>query len=960
MNGLRRAFHLRLVKAATRGRSAAVSLVILALTGAAGARAQTANSVVVEPGEAAVTGFSGAPQPARIALGEDPAAMTFIDLGGPSLRVVDLRRMGGPADAQLVGAPKPFTFAARDIGQAFGVVLDDADPPNIYVAATSVYGLPIVAPGADGAPAHVKSGAPGAAFMSGLWGPHGGPGAIYKIDGVTAKVSLFATVTTDGRANSGAALGALAYDPKTKSLYVSDRESGLIHRLSLAGVDLGAYDHGVTGLAAQGLPTVAWSQREPIDVASAKFDSADPSTWNLAAPERRVFGLVVRDGRLYYAVADSLRVWSVGLKDDGAFGDDAVIELAAPPAAGPTEISTIAFDGQGRMLLAERPASTGAFGFEPVAAPAIGRALRYAVVGRTADGRRVWQETPDEFAVGFPGDDRNVDGGVAEGYDYAPSGEVLTGSCGGFLWTTGEDLRAAADLALATRLAQRGALHVDGLQGEGVWLDRPRNVPPLTSYFVAYGDGPGDDAWHGRMGAIALRRDCAPASSATTPAAPGPFTPIRPRVPPPKFGAPTPTPPPPTPTPTPPGGCGPNELRRVGAEGVACQPSCQRPDIEIGGKCCPPASLVANAACSNSACPAGQTPIAPSNFCCDSAHVYAGSNGAPACCAGAVVNGQCAPPPPCAPSANNPNCPSGCAPGYAAIGGACCLASQVTSTGVCCPAGQAPSGPNKSACARLVHIPIGPLCCAAGLIPTASGVCCAVANATSTGVCCSRPVDPNNRSICPAPHPLVPLVRSPPANPVVPGCASGYTLTIDGSCCANRYLGPDGRTCQSVPQPCAPGQIRDRFGHCAGAVPASCPSGQERFGATCVTICPRGEVRTAAGGCAPTAASCPRGWARNRNGVCAPPVRAACQPGLFRNARGVCAPAARLACPPGLFRNRFGACVPVAPTACPPGLFRNRFGACVPFAPPGAFAPRPYPGFGFPGPGPAPPRGFLR
>ena len=42
----------------------------------------------------------------------------------------------------------------------------------------------------------------------------GGPGSIWKIDGATARVSLFADVTTNGRANSGAALGGLAFDPE--------------------------------------------------------------------------------------------------------------------------------------------------------------------------------------------------------------------------------------------------------------------------------------------------------------------------------------------------------------------------------------------------------------------------------------------------------------------------------------------------------------------------------------------------------------------------------------------------------------------------------------------------------------------------------------------------------------------------------------------------------------------------
>ena len=174
--------------------------------------AQQASTVYVA-GNAAVTGFSGRCRRHKSRPAIDPDQKTFIDLNGPSLRIVDLQHMGGSAHAQLVDAPKPFTFSAAQLGQVFGVALDDNSPPNIYVAATSAYGLPIVAPGPDGRPQHVRAGAPNASFMPGLWGPQGGPGSIWKIDGMTGKVSLFATVATSGRANSGAALGGLAYDP---------------------------------------------------------------------------------------------------------------------------------------------------------------------------------------------------------------------------------------------------------------------------------------------------------------------------------------------------------------------------------------------------------------------------------------------------------------------------------------------------------------------------------------------------------------------------------------------------------------------------------------------------------------------------------------------------------------------------------------------------------------------------
>jgi hypothetical protein len=233
---------------------------------------------LVAQGNAAVTGFSGALPPARIAPGDDPDRLTFIDLNGPSLRIVDLRHMGGPPVAELVGAPKPFTFSAAAIGQVFGVALDDSDPPNVYVAATSAYGLPIVAPGPDGQPSHIKVGALGATFMRGLWGPLGGPGSIWKIDGATARVSLFASVTTNGRPNSGAALGGLAFDPDSKSLFVADRETGLIHRLALSGADLGSYDHGLIGRSAQGC------RRRPGIVNSRSTSPARDSTAPTARP----------------------------------------------------------------------------------------------------------------------------------------------------------------------------------------------------------------------------------------------------------------------------------------------------------------------------------------------------------------------------------------------------------------------------------------------------------------------------------------------------------------------------------------------------------------------------------------------------------------------------------------------------------------------------------------------------
>ena len=105
---------------------------------------------ILPAGDAAVAGFSG-----TAIVGSPPSEpqrveKTYINIDGPALRVIGLSRMGGIPQAQLVAAPKIFTVTARQIGQVFSLALDDANPPNIYAAATSAYGLPIVVPDADG------------------------------------------------------------------------------------------------------------------------------------------------------------------------------------------------------------------------------------------------------------------------------------------------------------------------------------------------------------------------------------------------------------------------------------------------------------------------------------------------------------------------------------------------------------------------------------------------------------------------------------------------------------------------------------------------------------------------------------------------------------------------------------------------------------------------------------------
>jgi hypothetical protein len=237
----------------------------------------------------------------------------------------------------------------------------------------------------------------------------------------------------------------------------------VIHRFDLTGAERGRFDHGVDGRAAAGLPPVPFDPATRLDITNPAFQTDKPATWGYAPVERLVFGLSVYEGRLYYAVADGLQIWSVALARDGSFGADARVELQVPPWDGESEIAKVTFDDRGRMLLAERAAPTGAYDFGALAKPGVGRVLRYrrlpadqiaqqgeAVQPASAVISTTWQPDPDEYAVGFPADLRNGNGGIAIGFGYA-NGQIDRASCGGFLWSTGEQLRNASDPALAAQ-----------------------------------------------------------------------------------------------------------------------------------------------------------------------------------------------------------------------------------------------------------------------------------------------------------------------------------------------------------------------------------------------------------------------------------------------------------------------------------------------------------------------------
>ncbi len=521
----------------------ALFVVALAFFGASPLFAQSDRSQsLLFPGNAVVTGFSGATSvykedelPENSTLADE----TFIDLNGSPVRIFDLEASGAD-DALLPNSPQTYEFSARDVGQVFGLALDDrklpdgnAPAPDIYVTATSAYGLHLVAPDADGdgLPERVKRGGPGVKWMDGQFGLEkaGGPGSIWKIDGVSGDVSLFADLMTDGVANSGPGLGNIVFDATHRQFFATDRDTGLIHRLDMSGQDLGTFDHGVDGRAVQNLAPVPFDPANRADIGSDKFHSDDPATWGYAALQRRLWGLALHQGRLYYAVADGPQIWSVAIKNDGGFGAPRW-ELDLPAEIEPYEISDIEFTGRGRMVLAQRGQVTGAYDYLSPIKSEDARVLRYRLErpdDPTTPSR--WSSEPEEYAVGQTGDYRNTDGGLAIGYGYTRQGTFNYRACRATLWATGDGLRQITRRTIAPRqaAARDETQFLNGLQGNAVTLVRPENAPPKLARFVDFSGAYSAERTRGWIGDIAIPVLCQPQDPYVPPPALPPLPPAQ-------------------------------------------------------------------------------------------------------------------------------------------------------------------------------------------------------------------------------------------------------------------------------------------------------------------------------------------------------------------------------------------------------------------------------------------------
>ena len=505
---------------------------------AAGVTSASAQETTLGRGDSVVTGFSGIrPSDQPIPPGDDPLDHFFIDLEGPSAQILSMSGLGGRPTGQLVSPAAKRQIKASEVGQVFAITLDDGlgnKIPNIYLGATSAYGIHLVKPDASGTPKRIKTGAPGAQFMAGQFGPTpaGNPGTIWRIDGASGEVSAFTTLP----GNSGPGIGDVVFDKRSRSIYASDLDQGLIQRVGADGTVIDSFDHGVAGRPAKGLPAVA-DDGNVMNINSPAFNSVDPNTWGFTQKDRMVHGMAIHNGRLYYAVTGGLQIWSVGLGDDGSFSGDPRWELDVKSLPGTGSITDIAFDKQGRMILAQRGNQRGSYDFSVFAEAGKSAVVRYSYEQPDdPNTESVWQADGEQYAIGMPAPHNYSNGGIALGYAHDKFGSPISGTCSTMLWSTGSRLRSSEkpdeiDAGDATKA------DVHGLQGNDLSLVRPQNVPPSQSYFADYDGLFGDAEKAGHLGDVEIWQPCDSVDfgAADSPLPPGYFPPGAPPELPPEF-----------------------------------------------------------------------------------------------------------------------------------------------------------------------------------------------------------------------------------------------------------------------------------------------------------------------------------------------------------------------------------------------------------------------------------------
>jgi hypothetical protein len=267
--------------------------------------------------------------------------------GGSSMLVMDLKNenSGLPINTNWTGPSySHYDWATTKYGDWFGLTLDNQG--NIYTTATTSYFLKSPVTAAN-------------------------PGRVFRIDGTTGLVNVFATLPNQTPAvGSAPALGNIFYDCRHDSFYVSNFADGRIYQIkrpsssATTGTVVATFDHQ-TGT----IDTSVTAGGPEGGVTYSTFSLKNPPG---TARGGRVWGLATHGASIFYAVwrqdsgdqtGPANEVWSVPLASNGNFQGTPTLEFALPALhfSNPTNgsafsnpVASITFNAAGDMLLAER------------------------------------------------------------------------------------------------------------------------------------------------------------------------------------------------------------------------------------------------------------------------------------------------------------------------------------------------------------------------------------------------------------------------------------------------------------------------------------------------------------------------------------------------------------------------------------------------------------------------------
>ncbi len=428
------------------------SLALSAFSAVALAQAGAGSTLPVDPGEivhthSANNSLQNGPNPIQDV--DDPVVQ-LLNIINPAAQGAVVNVNWNPPRFWNAGAGV-HEWTARNLGLVFGVTLDGAPNPNIYVTSFD-YEFEIGFPGGN------------AGFPT-----PGGDGAVWRLDGTTGNICLLAQLP-----NTGPKLAQVTWGSRGNSLYVSNFEDGRIYRIALpqgcpvspirpigpAGPDI--FDHGL------GLSTPLPDDQQP----------------GITARGRRIFAVQVNEaeGKLYYGVwnedgfnPDPVRnneIWSVPLTATGQFAGPATLEVTMPnlvvlgnPVQYTTPPADITFGPNGNMYVGERS----------------GQAHDARVV-EFSGGTGSWTPAPlNKWRIGNLNDGVNSAGGV--GVD-----------CDGNLWSSGYQLHLPIDSLFGLQRVNAGGNAADPTTTTNSYLvDTDNNVNSMDKFDI---------------GSLVIRREC--------------------------------------------------------------------------------------------------------------------------------------------------------------------------------------------------------------------------------------------------------------------------------------------------------------------------------------------------------------------------------------------------------------------------------------------------------------------